>query len=638
MTMRLSLGIESSLARSEFKNFKLDMWPPHPSFPIVIDESGNTISRYGEDIWDLTPWATKSVIINFRDRRLSPINIELLKQVLAWWLYGPTAIRHPRTLRQAFYDIRPLFALCSSNNIAASDISRFPNVANQLPTMLSDAATTFSRLHVLYSQREEIGFEILSHAALKRLASQIQTHHARQTPYIPPRIWLYQMERLKQFLDDFHKHQAQLEDCFNYCLDAYAKSYHNLEAACRAGKSEAALPFKSIKYSALGKNASTQYGTFSAIAKRFLIADLLVRWCGTNGETETDSSKLSVRALSTYFSLVQVVGKALILNLTLMRADEAESLRVNCLQIEEDPRFGSIYIIRGRTTKTIRDDDARWPTSPHVCPAITALSLISRWRMRCALANSDVKKSRDEVANPPLFVRAYEPWGSMNRKDLEKKIATRPHSRTYHQISTDYPKLFERESIRIEKSDLDSARLINPGLDSRIFDTGKIWRFGWHQLRRTGAVNMQASGLVSDSSLQYLLKHASRAMSLYYAQGFSRLRLNNQARLEYLRTMYETLGNEISALLSDRFISPHGERRKDEILRLVGSADSKKLANLAKSGKVSWRETLIGGCTKRGPCPYGGIDNIARCAGGDGGPPCADVLYDRDKLPELQQL
>ena len=149
---------------------------------------------------------------------------------------------------------------------------------------------------------------------------------------------------------------------------------------------------------------------------------------------------------------------------------------------------------------------------------------------------------------------------------------------------------------------------------------------------------MQASGLISDASLQYLLKHASRAMSLYYGQGFSRLRLNDRARLDYLRTMYEVLGKEISALFSDRYISPHGEKRKAEILRVVRDSDAKKLATLAKAGTISWRVNLLGGCTKRGPCPYGGVDNLVHCGGGDGSPPCADVLYDKEKGPKLSQL
>jgi hypothetical protein len=40
--------------------------------------------------------------------------------------------------------------------------------------------------------------------------------------------------------------------------------------------------------------------------------------------------------------------------------------------------------------------------------------------------------------------------------------------------------------------------------------------------------------------------------------------------------------------------------------------DVKKLVAAAKSGQVAWRQTLLGICTRRSPCEYGGIDNIIR--------------------------
>jgi hypothetical protein len=41
---------------------------------------------------------------------------------------------------------------------------------------------------------------------------------------------------------------------------------------------------------------------------------------------------------------------------------------------------------------------------------------------------------------------------------------------------------------------------------------------------------------------------------------------------------------------------------------------------------------------KRGSCPFGGIDNIIHCGGGDTGTPCADALYDRAKTARIVKL
>lgn len=130
-------------------------------------------------------------------------------------------------------------------------------------------------------------------------------------------------------------------------------------------------------------------------------------------------------------------------------------------------------------------------------------------------------------------------------------------------------------------------------------------------------------------------------MSFYYGQNFSHLRLEEKAHTLYVRTMYETLGRELQLLVTDRFISPHGEKRKAEIVRLIQPRDVEKMTQLGKKGAIVYRPIILGVCSSREPCPYGGIDSIAHCGGGDiaGEPrPCSDVLYDRDRLDMVNEL
>jgi hypothetical protein len=636
----LGLALDLPFISEERSNFRPSSWPPAPDFPVVLDAKGSVISRFGDPVWDLTVWAGTSAILNFGDKRLCRKNAELLKLVVAWWLYGPAALRHARTLRSAFYDVRHVFVLCTEHGILASDLWRFPAVAEKLSSVLkgSIAENVLTRLHILHAQKDEIGFQILDREGLARLESSLPEHTDRQTPYIPPRIWMYQVARLKEFLEDFLSNKENIESCFKFCLAAYAANSSGVSEACRVGRKRETGPFWS-QAGYTGAISGLKYcGPFIETASRFGIAQLLHKWCGAASVCGEAPAELSIKTLSTYFTLATYVGKALILNFSLMRVEEADKLRSNCLEIENDERFGPIHIIHGATTKTIDDDDARWPTSPHVGPAIEVLSCVSRLRMICGEANPDVPTTVDDVQNPPIIVRAYEPWATANAADLTRSLSIRPNLMTYAQVVQQYPRLMDVNELKITEGDFSLALLVNPDLDTEKFAVGKVWTLAWHQLRRTGAVNMQASGLISDASLQYLLKHASRAMSLYYGQGFSRLRPNDRARLDYLRTMYEVLGKEISALFSDRYISPHGEKRKAEILRVVRDSDAKKLATLAKAGTISWRVNLLGGCTKRGPCPYGGVDNLVHCGGGDGSPPCADVLYDKEKGPKLSQL
>ncbi|MBU5955499.1 hypothetical protein KQV32_02775 [Pseudomonas aeruginosa] len=149
---------------------------------------------------------------------------------------------------------------------------------------------------------------------------------------------------------------------------------------------------------------------------------------------------------------------------------------------------------------------------------------------------------------------------------------------------------------------------------------------------------MAASGLVSDSSMQVQLKHASRAMSLYYGQGYSKLNLNSSARDEYVKTMYEMLGKQFVQLHSDRFQSPHGNNHKANILKTITIDDAEKLESQAKAGRIFWRETLFGGCMYKGECEYGGIENVIHCCGGDGKPACSDLLIDKEKHKIIESL
>lgn len=637
----LGLAIDVPLVTPAAQNYRPQTWPPQREFPIVIDANGKVVSRYGDHTWDLSPWAKKALLLNFGDgpyikgaSNITPANANLFRQIVAWWLYGPKGVQSPLTLKSRFIALRTLFVLCSSEGIIASDLMRFPAVAEQLPSVLapSVAHVILTMLHVLYEQREQLGFTLLNREGLSRLEAALPEHEGCQTPYIPPRIWTYQVNRLRAFLDDFHTHREGVEACYHFCLNAYSKNYGSLAEACQGGLIAYRRPF-GIKVNATGALTGAEFhGPFWQTAQRFGIDNLLRRWCVREDESQLDSD---VRTFSAYCSMVGHVGTAYLLNFSMMRINEGFSLRSDCLDIENDERFGKIYILRGETTKTTYDDDARWPTSPSVKIAVDAMACIARLRMICAVANPNVPTTDEDIRNPYLVLRAYEPWSAS--KDNDQPLSIRPRSLGYGQIIKGCSKLFGPEELRITEADLQIARLITPTLDSEIYNVGNIWPLAWHQLRRTGAVNMQASGLVSDSSLQYLLKHATRAMSLYYGQGYSRVALNDEARTIYIRTMYEVLGKEVALLFSDRFVSPHGEKRKAEILKLVDPNDSKKLMALAKSGKVSYRETLLGCCTNPMPCTFGGIDNVAAC-GGDKNPPCANILYDREKVHAIRQL
>ncbi len=633
----LGLGIESPLAMPSAPNYRPTSWPPQHDWPVVIDASNQIVSRWGDAIWLLYPWADRPITLNFGDGPakkhvvgIDPDNANLLRIVTGWWLYGPNAPSGCRGLKVRFDQIRRLFVLCSQEGILASKLSQYPHIADRLPNLLqvSRAKEFLSLLHELYERRDVLGFILLDRAGLARLAAAIPDHQKVQTLYIPPRIWNYQVTRLRECLDDFLEHQEKIKECFRFCLAGYKQYSTYLQ-----GKPIPAS-FSLFQDSLNGINRKRtgwkNYGTFINTAHRFGIVELFENWLGVSAK------EIQIQTLSRYMSLVSRAGLGYLLNFSLMRVEEAWNLRTDCLHIERDPQFGDIYVLRGRTTKTMSDDEAQWVTSPSVGVAVEAMSVIANLRAECGFPFGAGSES---ACSPNNFLIDYmlEPW---NTNYFKLKNIHRPHIPSYAYVLRSFDKLFDPEQLRISPEDLKLARLVTPTLTDEI-SIGKIWPLAWHQLRRTGAVNMQASGLVSDASLQFQLKHVTRAMSLYYGQNYSRVRMEEKAHTYYVRTMYETLGKQLQQLTSDRFISPHGQKRKSDIVRLISAAEAKKIIDLAKRGIIGHRPILLGVCTSRTPCPYGGIDNIARCGGGYSfyePKPCADVLYDTEKLREVEIL
>lgn len=627
---RMALGIDLPFIGTNSSNHFPPTWPPTDDFPVVIDKNGSVISYYGDDIWDLSPWASRNLRLSFatynkKKPRLSDSCIKMAKLVCAWWLWGPRPVNNAGTLKSRFTHLFPLFKLCSDDNVDVERLHQHPETLDKLAFAFSssNAEAALILLHNLFEQRFEFGKVILDRECLRRLSAAIPSHEGSQTAYIPPRIWLYQVNRLKEFLEDYEKVKDGVAACYLECIALYENKFGSLDALYAKGASSRDSD---------GTGFRRNFGSFSNYSDKHGITITLKKWITG---TDAPDTKCRITTLGSYMTLASKVGAAYLLNFSLMRIEEAWRLRADCLKVEDDQQLGAIYMLSGVTTKTISDSDARWITSPSTQIAANTLAHVARLRIDTALKRAGISIAKDFQSNPPHHMRQYEPWARGN--GMDKDFGVRPSYSAYMEVLRSFPLLFDRAAITITDADLEYARLLTPSLDAT-YKVGTPWPFAWHQLRRTGAVNMQASGLVSDSSLQYQLKHVTRAMSLYYGRGFSKVKLDSVAYATYLKAMYEVLGKEITRLLSPRFVSPFGEARKSQILNIVSASDAKKLVLAAKKGTVSWRTTLAGGCTKRGHCSLGGADTLVHCGGGHEKGACADALYDQDRVPELIDL
>jgi hypothetical protein len=631
-----TLRIDCLLVAPTSPNFRPLTWPPADDWPVVINKDGAVVSRWGDPEWDLSPWHGKPAILDFGDGkagkapRVDAENARILRMIATWLIWGPRAPRSVGTVKASFWHIRQVVSLCSVNGVSAANLMRFPKVLESVPDVLpaSKYGATISLLHRLYDARAVLGFTILDPRGLSKLAAAARDHDVVQTPYIPPRIWAYQVNRLHECVTDFLAHRKQVEACFMFCLRAYVGNYGSLKAAVTPRKDPGRAPFNSNGAFRAGQ---TYHGQFSEIAIRYGIVDLMRKWISW------EQDGMHVWTLSAYMSLVTYAALAYVANFTLQRKEEVASLRASCLLWEEDEKLGRVPIICGETTKTDPDSDARWVASPSVDKAIEAASIVARLRMLCDRENPILHPSESDQADPYLSSAANEPWGRGVGQVRFPYSVRQPILDLGKAMRDRYPMLFEPDQLWITAEDLELALRLTPNLPEAEFAVGELWPLAWHQYRRTGCVNMFASGVISDSSMQQQMKHSSRLMPLYYGRNHSRLRLNEDVQGAVVTAMYEAQAERLmGAVLTDRFVSPHSPEGKVAlVVNVLNAKDVKDLAAMAKRGTINFREHRLGGCMKAGACEYGGVESVARCAGGDGAKPCTEVLYDRAKAPQV---
>lgn len=634
------LQIDSPLVSPQASNFR-PPWPPPDDFPIVINADNEIVSRCGDHSWDLSLWAGRALKLNFGDgatrgTKLSGENAALLRRVAVWWLYGPRAVQEASTLVQKIRNIKPVFAVCTEAGVLASDLRKFPKLIEQLASRLvgSEARKVLAQLHDLWTVRETLGFELLDQAGLMQLSSLLLGYESTQTAYVPPRIWTYQVLRLRECIDDYLAHRDKVEACYRFCLQAYATNAMGLENAFN-GIKKWHVPFHTTMPAGhVTKEGIRYYGRFKITAERYGIDALLARWVNFTDAT-------GIRAFSHYLSLISQVGLAYTLNFSLMRVDEGAQLRVGCHSVEHDSVGDDIHLLSAGTSKTTKDQDARWIVSPSVGAAIEAMTSVARLRMEAAKHDPRLNLSSLDIGRPLLQVRAHEPWLPAAFASNSIGRGLRKRYVGYSDFLVAHPRLFDMDCLRITEDDLALARRMTFGLDQEKFAVGKPWPLSWHQLRRTGACNMLSSGMVSESSLQYQLKHVSVAMSRYYGQNYYKLTalLDEEAREFFVRQMYDALAREFRALQDDRFVSPHGAKRKAQILEPINEKSHRSLVKDGEQGRINYRETFLGGCAKPGPaCPLGGISNISGCMGHGSEGACEWVLLDRMKRPVIENL
>ncbi|QPF72697.1 hypothetical protein G8A07_06985 [Roseateles sp. DAIF2] len=562
-------------------------------------------------------------------------NLELFRITIGWMIWGGYDLSSMSRLKIYFAVVRRVFVLCESEGIVASRLSRHPKVIEKLVSLFNDEPSREVLLvafNKLLPPHGSPGFTVFDESALTKLVSVFADKpvfdETEQTAYIPPRIWVYATDRLHECLSEYLTNAANVKKFFDFCVKAYVHNFVTFEAAVQVRNAGAALPFTKYNRKAHAKRLFGKepkyFGSVEENLKKFGIFELVSRW------VNRPVRGFDIRQFSAYLSLVQSAASMYIPAFTFQRKEEVGPLRADCLIWEHVELIGRIPIIRGETTKTDPDSDARWPASPSVELAVRAAGHIAGLQLSCAKRHPIARCSDADLINPLLFQSGFEPW-STQRPDQPYWVV--PPVNDLKGTLSRFPRLFDAEVMMITAEDLKSALRFTPNLNKNNgFAVGQPWPLQYHQFRRTGAINMLGSGLVSDTSVQVLMKHSHVTQTMYYGKNFSRLKFNEEVLGVCTAAKYEVMGRQLQALVKEQYISPLGEERKDEMLRsLLPEKEFKQLVAAGMRGEITFRETRLGGCTNNSHCSYGGVEGVAACVGGEKQKPCREAIFDKEK-------
>lgn len=628
----LQFRYKSTLVTSNSKLYRPPSFPPPDDWAVSVDENGNDLSYYGDGKWDFSAFGYSGY--NFDRQNLDVSNLALVKQAMIFVLYHPSF--YPGSYQSAkthFQVLIKIAKVCSKHKVKLNEIYRFPKLFHEVSESIQCSKTEeyISYLHKFLAYSDELGFVIADKNMIGYLARNINEQAVVQYPYIPPRILAYQIDRIEDCLYDFLAYETKITEAFNWLLNAYQKNQASVKE--HGLRKNLFSPFTRVDSQ---KNYRILYPSgFEGFLHDFGLYPLFDKWLVK--EKIGSKEVFRVTRFAKYLNLIRAVSIIYILNYSLQRRDEACSMRADCFSIEIDHKLGPIAMLSGETTKTDEDSDARWVVSKKIEKAIKAATSVARLRIK----NGPSNLSQDLVNNPFLLTPAYEPWntgsntGSGAGSEKVKYI-------DFGLISQIHPKFFDEKELLITEKDAQIALSLTPNLDQREwFGIGKPWKFSAHQLRRTTCVNMFASNMVSDHSLQFEMKHLLRNMTLYYGRNYTNLRLSSDAETQLIVESYKSIYRQFTEVLENsyEYVRPHSKINVPvEIVNLVSDKEEKQFINLAKKGEVGSRLTLLGLCLKRGVCEYGGIESVSKCAGGDGGNICSDAVFIRRNKEKLIKL
>lgn len=594
---------------------------PASDYVLCRDEHGKTTALYGGAVWDFNPYrlsAKKIRKINFgtvfdEDGQEQQGLIEEAKYVLYCLIYfsggGRLGKLSVSTLNQYWHVLRIALRFCYEQKqkpmVGVLSLQQLFSVPVYLAAFINYKSFDKGPLSGILHGLARAGEERLGYAVLNTSNFDLERSDSKQHPVIPTRIYLNLINLTADLLDQLYLGVGKFEsfiECF--ADELYGVAHSNQKSQGVGGKAywRPEMP-----------QALNNHGLEAVFS----------------GEFECPQKRNLQRVLLQ----MQHVVKTVIHIYTGMRDQEVMRMSYNCLsaQIVRSPvvddqgverdKPQSVSVLSTTTKFSGYKKEGAWFAPSEVIRAVEVAQAICR-----GLAKLFKVKLDDRC---PLFLN---PAIVSFSKSLEVGV-------------TDFtPRKTALRMPLIQADDLQELAQSDPSRDfysEPKFAIGLPWPLTSHQFRRSLAFYGSSSGFLSLPTLRAQFKHMTIEMSRYYANNYGNLRTvfgyydedkkdfvlpSTHFAFEYQMALPMSVANQLIADLlfneeplfggTGSYIEKQKERVKAGEIQIEDVREDTE--RRARNGAVSYRSTLLGGCTKAGRCDSFLLGDYTACVSCDG--------------------
>lgn len=571
---------------------------PNKDFVISRDKNGETISKYGDEIWILKPYCTtmtENHSIYFKSIRCE--DREDIKWICFMMMYmsntGLSGRITPATIQIKFKSLKYISIFAKENKTYMANVFssgrlmiKYIQAKTRDKNRSAVAGAHAILTNLLQLEPELVGFKLVEfevYKQIKKAARFLDSLQKKQHAVIPPRI--------------FAGYISELWDIINYYIENQKQILKLLE---RTGTSNG---FGIKKQSQLSKYGGQEplKKTFKEACKIYNLVEYFDRYKINNNMT-----------FGAHLTTIQFVCKLLIVTYSGMRSSEVSNLMYECLK-KTKTKNGNIIRLIGNTSKNFGSKiKTSWITSFEIEKVILLLQNLAK------LGNRNLNLPMKEL--PLLLNRRYINVGNTYTPNKYSSLVARLNDHHGYLV-----RWLDLSKITIMREDIDFLKKIEPTRDwenSKNFKLNQTWKITNHQLRRSLAFYVAQSGVVSATSLKNQMKHVNLEMSLYYANGSG---LDNEfINSNHIKTVINKnrpLANSIAymdnlILNNEKIHGAHGvkvERIKKDLTEDQIVLRREDLFKDFLNGHISYDETPLGACTSREPCNQKAMSCIFSC-------------------------